>query len=136
MSTVQASIFLVEALSGNHLFAMGQFVDPTMVDLSTICLGIDAVGDHGIALAVGHMDASSNTLHYYLTSSSWAAPNSLQFHDFSLPALGLDSKLGQINEASMGAGSLFLELKGPSGVGIYNVDTFNFHAASPTLIGE
>ena len=125
----QSGIFVVETLSGNHLFAMGQFLDP-----NTSCLGVEAIGERGIAMALAHGAVPNNG--YFTVWSSWSAANALSFSSHSLADFGLDSKLGQVTNGAVGAGPLFLELQGPDSVGVYDMDHDKFIPTSPRLVGE
>jgi hypothetical protein len=125
----QASVFVVETLSGNRLFAMGQFIDA-----QTSCFGVETVGDRGLALALIH--GILPNIEYFMLSSSWASPNALSFRRHALADFGLDLTKGVIQQGAIGKGRMFLELKNPASIAIYDPDQDLFVPTSPTLLGE
>jgi hypothetical protein len=124
----QAGMFLVETLAGSRLFAMGYFVD------SAICFEMGAIGERGIVMSLVAGSPPSST--YYLLSSAWSNPNAFAVRSHTAGDLGLDPTQGVINEGSVGAGPLFLELKGPDSVGVYDIDHDRFIPTAPKLVGE
>jgi hypothetical protein len=124
----QADVTVVERLSGERLFAIGGFYD------NNYCGGLSAVGERGIALAFAY-GALPNT-GYYMMWSTWSAPNALSFKRHTLSDFGLDPTQGAMNDGTIGSGSMFLELKAPDSVGIYDPVQDRFVPTSPRLVGE
>jgi hypothetical protein len=126
--TAQAGMFVVETLTGTRLFAMGFFAD------TTACLAVQTIGERGIAMGLAGGVLPNIT--YYMVSSAWRDPNMLTFRAHAPADFGLDPQVGALNQGSVGAGPLFLELQGPDSVGIYDIDHDKFIPTSPKLVGE